>query len=111
MSFCWNWGNFLYLVVTWSAACPTSNGTSSAQPICLTVARGEGMGVRIARVLGLVPLQFEDVHGCVWMHSTMLLIGNAGCNMVFERERQQRRRKYAAQEGRQVGSSRMWGGR
>lgn len=71
------------------------NDASSAQLISVTVARGDRVGV--AGVLELVPLQFEDVHGCVCMHSMLVLIGDARCDMVLERERQKRRRKYAAQ--------------
>lgn len=50
------------------------------------VARGDGVG--FAGVAGLVPLQLEDVHDGVCMHSMLLLIGDAGCDVVLEREGQ-----------------------
>lgn len=55
---------------------------SSAQLSSIVVARGGGDGV--AGVVGLIPLQLEDVHDGVCMHSMLLLIGDAGCDMVLE---------------------------
>lgn len=48
---------------------------ASAQLVSITVAPETGQGLLGA--LELVPLQFEDVHDCVCMHSMLLLIGDA----------------------------------
>lgn len=49
-------------------------------------ARRRGRG--LPGMVGLVPLQFEDVHDCVCMHSMLLLVGDAGCDVVLEKEGQ-----------------------
>lgn len=70
-------GELPVVVVRWSA--PWSPDAS---------AQLNSTGSGVAGAVGLVPLQLEDVHGGVCMHSMLLLVGDAGCDVVLEREGQ-----------------------